>query len=58
VEKRARQPTLEKYFKEKYTSGMKCERKVSDSIGNGVNETVNERLQMKWLNGQIQVRMC
>jgi hypothetical protein len=24
-EKRARQSTLEKYFKEKYTSGMKCE---------------------------------
>jgi hypothetical protein len=24
-EKRVRQPMLEKYFKEKYTSGMKCE---------------------------------
>jgi hypothetical protein len=24
-EKRARQPTLKKYFKDKYTSGMKCE---------------------------------
>jgi hypothetical protein len=24
-EKRARQPTLEKYFMEKQTSGMKCE---------------------------------
>jgi D-Tyr-tRNAtyr deacylase len=24
-EKRARQHTLAKYFKEKYTSGMKCE---------------------------------
>jgi hypothetical protein len=24
-EKRARQPMLEKYFKQKYTSGMKCE---------------------------------
>jgi transposase len=36
---------LEKYFKEKYTSGMKC-------------ELMNERLQTKWLNGQIQVRVC
>jgi hypothetical protein len=24
----------------------------------GVNKTVNERLQTKWLNGQIKVRMC
>jgi hypothetical protein len=32
--------------------------KVSESIAKGVNKTVNERLQTKWLNGQIQVRMC
>jgi hypothetical protein len=35
-----------------------CELKVSDSIVKGVNKTVTERLQTKWLNGQIQVRMC
>jgi hypothetical protein len=35
-----------------------CEWKVSDSIVQGVNKTVNERLQTKWLSGQIQVRMC
>jgi hypothetical protein len=35
-----------------------CEWKVSESIVKGVNKIVNERLQTKWLNGQIQVRMC
>jgi hypothetical protein len=35
-----------------------CEWKVSNSISKGVNKTVNERLQTKWLNGQIRVRMC
>jgi hypothetical protein len=30
-----------------------CELKVSDHIGKCVNKTVNERLQTKWLNGQI-----
>jgi hypothetical protein len=33
-----------------------CECKVSDSIVKGVNKTVNERLQTKWLDGQIRVR--
>jgi hypothetical protein len=58
--KKEQQTILEKYFKEKYTSGMKCElvNEVSNSIGKGVNKTVNERLQTKWLNGQVQVRMC
>jgi hypothetical protein len=51
---------LEKYFKDKYTSGMKCElvNEKSVTVGKGVNKTVNERLQTKWLNGQIQVTMC
>jgi hypothetical protein len=26
--------------------------KVSDSIGKGINKTVNERLQTDWWNGQ------
>jgi hypothetical protein len=29
-----------------------CEWKVSESIGKGVNKTVKERLQKKWLNSQ------
>jgi hypothetical protein len=41
-------------WNEKWT----CEWKVSNSIGKGVNKTMNERLQTKWLNGQMQVRMC
>jgi hypothetical protein len=38
---------------------MKCElvNEVSDSIGKSVNKTMNERLQTKWLDGQIQVGM-
>jgi hypothetical protein len=32
------------------------ERKVSNSIGKGVNKTVNERLQTKWLNGENVLR--
>jgi hypothetical protein len=35
-----------------------CERRVSEGTVKGVNKTVNERLQTKWLNGQIEVRMC
>jgi hypothetical protein len=35
-----------------------CECKVSDSILKGVNKTVNGRLQTKWLDGHILVRMC
>jgi hypothetical protein len=31
-EKRARQRTLEKYIKEKYTSGMKCELENEKSV--------------------------
>jgi hypothetical protein len=49
---------LEKYFREKYTSGMTCELVNSNSIGKSVNKIVKERLLTKWLNGQIQVRMC
>jgi hypothetical protein len=32
-----------------------CKWKVTDSIGKGVNKTVNEGLQTKWLDGQIPV---
>jgi hypothetical protein len=49
---------LEKYFKVKYTSGIKCERVNEKSVRLQLHKTVNERLQTKWLNGQIQVRMC
>jgi hypothetical protein len=35
-----------------------CGWEVSDSTVKGVNKTVNEMLETKWLDGQIQVRMC
>jgi hypothetical protein len=52
---------LEKYFKEKYTSGIKCELVNEKSVTvyvKVVNKTVDERLQTKWLNVQMQMRMC
>jgi hypothetical protein len=40
--------------------GMKCEHvnEKSMTVAKGVNKTVNERLQTKWLNGEIPVRIC
>jgi hypothetical protein len=41
-------PTLEKYFKEKYTSGMKCERQVTDKMvkWSDTRENVSRQLQI------------
>jgi hypothetical protein len=57
-EKRSGHSTLDKYFKE--TSGFKCElvMKSQCNIVKDVNTIVNERLQTKWLDGQMKVRMC
>jgi hypothetical protein len=40
------------------SKSKQLEQNVSESTVKGVNKTVNERLQTKWLKGQIQVRMC
>jgi hypothetical protein len=52
---------LDKYFKEElniWNEVWTCECKVSDSVVEGLNKTVKKRLQTRWLDGQIQVKMC
>jgi hypothetical protein len=53
---RAGQPIPDKYFKEKYTSGKKCE-PVNEKLVTvylKVQIKLIERLQTKWFDAQIQ----